>query len=452
MDTQSQALVGQASPGARLDRLPVTRRHVFWVVVLGLGYLVEMFDNVVFSFLAPTIRAEWGLSIGQVGLVTSAVFIGMTFGAIGGGRLSDRFGRKPVLLGASVFYSLTSLMSALAPNFEVLFLSRVLTGIGVQAAAGVIFVYISEMFPTRTRGRFLAVTIFIGGISNPLTSFAALAIAPSGEGAWRWVFAFGVVGFVIAGIAAVGLPESVRWLTANGKTEEAQQIAVKMETIARSQGELGSVATEPEGTHSGTYRDLLSPPYRRRMVLLGSAFAVFIFGLYGFSSWVPTVLVDRGMDQSEALKVASIASFGVVLAPLLLFAVSDKIERKTAVLAAVLVAGVGMIVFGQTSTTLVLTVVAVIVQCALVAATTSFYTYIPEVFPTHIRGAGAGVVGGVARLGGIASGVVVAAMYSGLGSAALYLILGLLMFAVGVVVAVFGPRTTGRSLEEISRD
>jgi len=452
MHAQSQALVGQASPGARLDRLPVTRRHVFWIVVLGLGYLVEMFDNVVFSFLAPTIRAEWGLSIGQVGLVTSAVFIGMTFGAIGGGRLSDRFGRRPVLLWASVFYSLTSVMSALAPNFEVLFLSRVLTGIGVQAAAGVIFVYISEMFPTRARGRFLAVTIFIGGISNPLTSFAALAIAPSGEGAWRWVFAFGVVGFVVAAVAAVGLPESVRWLTANGRTEEAERVATKLEAIASSKGELSPVAPEPETVHSGTYRDLLARPYRRRMLLLGSAFAVFIFGLYGFSSWMPTVLVDRGMEQSEALRVASIASFGVVLAPLLLFAVSDKIERKTAVLVAVLAAGAAMIVFGQTSNASVLIVAAVVVQTALVAATTSFYTYIPEVFPTHIRGVGAGVVGGVARLGGVASGVVVAAIYSGLGSAALYLILGLAMFAVGVVVAVFGPRTTGRSLEEISKE
>ncbi|MGV8871853.1 MAG: MFS transporter [Rhodococcus sp. (in: high G+C Gram-positive bacteria)] len=452
MDAQGHTMVGNIDAGARLDRLPVTRRHMFWITILGLGYLVEMYDNVVFSYLAPTIRAEWGLSIGQVGLVTSAVFIGMMFGAIVGGRLSDRFGRKPVLVWASVFYSLTSLMSALAPNFEILFLSRVLTGIGVQAAAGVIFVYISEMFPIKTRGRFFATTVFIGGISSPLTAFAALNIAPAGDGAWRWVFSFGAVGLVIALIAALRLPESVRWMAANGRSSEAETVTRNLESLAILKGELAPTVAAPASAPTGSYRDLLARPYLQRLVLLASAFAVFIFCLYGFSAWMPTVLVGRGMEQSEALRVATIASFGVVLAPLLLFFVSDRIERKTALLVAVLTAGVAMAVFGQSTSTTVTVVSAVIVQAALVAGTTSFYTYIPEVFPTHIRGVGAGVVAGVARLGGVASGVAVAAIYTSAGSTVLYGVLGGATCLVGIVIAVFGPRTTGRSLEQISKD
>lgn len=423
-----------------------------WILILGAGYMIEMFDNSVFSFLAPTIRAEWGLSLGQVGLITSAVFIGMMIGAIGGGRLSDHFGRKPVLIWGSVFYSLTSLMSALAPNFEVLFVSRVLTGVGVQATAGVIMVYISETFPNRARGRFISIVMLFGGLAAPLTAMCALAIAPSAAGAWRWVFVIGASGFVIAVLAAFALPESVRWMTANGRTPQADIIVTRMEAAASRRGELPPVEPEPEpeATPSGSYRDLLAPPYFRRMLVLGSAFAVFIFCLYGYGSWLTTVLVGRDLSQTEALRIASIATWGAVIAPVILFVVSDRIERKTAIFGAVTVAGAAMIVFGHTSTITTALIAATVISVAIQAATTSFYTYMPEIFPTHVRGVGAGMISGIARIAGIISGVSVAAIYGHLGAATLYLILGVAMFLVGVIAYAFGPRTTGRTLEEIS--
>ncbi|MGU3436445.1 MFS transporter [Actinomycetes bacterium M1A6_2h] len=452
MHPQSEATtLGKPTISARLDVLPATRLHIWWIVVLGLGYLIEMYDNVVFAYVAPTIRAEWGLTIGQVGLVTSAVFIGMMVGAVTGGRLSDRFGRKPVLIWTSVFYSAMSLVSAIAPNFEVLFVSRILTGFGVQAAAGVILVFISEMFPTSSRGRFFTTMVFFGSFATPLTSLAALNIAPAGVGAWRWVFVIGSVGIVIAALVAFTLPESLRWLETTGKTERAERIVGKIENLARHRGELPAASTTEVATPRGTYRELLVQPYLRRLLLLCSSFFVFITCVYGFIGWLPTVLVDKGLEQSEALRVSSLASIGAVIGPLVLFALSDRIERKTAVFCAAMLGGVAMIVFGQSTNPTVTLVSAIVVQMATIAATTSFYTYIPEVFPTHVRGVGAGIVAGIGRAGGVVSGVSVAALYSGFGVANLYLTLGAAMCAVGVLLVVLGPKTTGLSLEQISR-
>ena len=128
------ALEFMTSPVARLDRLRPTRAHFVWIVVLGLSYLVETFDNTVFGYLAPSIRQQWNASIGDIGTITSAVFLGNMIGAIGAGRLSDRFGRKPLLIWSSLFYTAASVVCAFAPDLTVLAIGRVLTGAGVPSS------------------------------------------------------------------------------------------------------------------------------------------------------------------------------------------------------------------------------------------------------------------------------------------------------------------------------
>ncbi|MCA4135683.1 MFS transporter [Arthrobacter sp. M4] len=446
-----ETLPRAATPVGRLDRLPPTKFQFFWVTILGLGYLIETFDNIAFGFVAPTIRSEWGLSIGQVGLVSSSVFLGMFVGALGGGRLSDKFGRKPVLIWSSVFYSGASLLSAVAPNYEVLVVGRVLTGVGVQAATGVIMVYLSEMFPSASRGRFFTVLTFIGFVASPLTSMTALAIVPSGAGAWRWVFALGSAGVVIAIVAAIALPETVRWLTAHGRDGEADRLVARLEHTASRRGPLKPVEAEPAAPTSGPVRDLFQPRYARRLVVLGITFAMLVYCLYGFTSWVPTVLVGRGLEQADALQIATTISFGSLLAPVLLFALADRVERKHAILGAGAITGIALIIFGMTDTRTATIVSGFVVQVGLSSLTTSFYTYLPEVFPTSVRGVGAGVVNGAGRLAGIASGVSVAAIYASQGAQTLYIALGAGLIAMGCIAGAFGPATTQRPLEAIEK-
>lgn len=439
-----------ASPVGRLDRLPVTRYQILWIVLLGLGYLIETFDNIVFSYVAPSIRSEWHLSIAEVGIVSSAVFVGMFIGAIAGGRLSDRFGRRPVLIWASAFYAATSVMSALAPNFGVLITSRVLTGLGVQAATGVIMVYVSEMFPKASRGRFFTVMTFFGFVAAPLTSATALVITPLGAGSWRWMFVLGAGGLLVAIAVAMGMPETVRWLVLNGHEAEADALVGKLEATAARRGDLPPVESAPPMARQGSFRELFKREYVRRLVVLGSTFALLVFCLYGFVSWVPTVLIGRGMSETAALGAASIITLGSLATPIILYAIADRVERKTALLLWGWVGGAAFMVFGFAANTTVVIVAGFIAQVSLSGATTSFYTYIPEVFPTEVRGVGSGTVNGIARIAGIASGIAVAAIYASLGAGRLYLFLGIGLALMGVVIVSFGPRTTRRSLEIIS--
>jgi putative MFS transporter len=453
--TKTSEVADNATSGslvARLDRLPTGGIHVFWAVLLGIAYVVETFDNTVFSYTAPTIMAEWGLNLPQIGIITSAVFIGMFLGALVGGRAADRFGRKPVLIWASVFYSAMSLLSAIAPNFEVLFLSRVLTGLGVQAATGVVIVYLSEMFPRATRGRFFTIVTLAGALSAPVTAFLAKLIVPQGLDAWRWMFVIGSVGIVVAVAVAFGLPESVRWLSSHGRTPRADSIVTRMETRAVTRGPLPPVEVE-EGTvaeKQGSFRDLFKAVYGRRLVVLGSSFFLLVFGLYGFQAWLTTMLVQRGLSQSDALGIVGLATLGTVAGPVLLFAFADKIERRTAVLIEGGMAALGVILFSISAAVPQLTVVSAFMVCAaIMAGTTTWYTYMPEAFPTSVRGIAAGTVSGIGRIAGILQGILMAALLQGIGETMTMYILAAVFLAMGFL-ALLGPKATRRSLEEIS--
>lgn len=442
----------KVSSVARLDRIPTGGVHVIWAFILGFAYVVEMFDNTVFSFVAPTIMAEWGMDLAQVGAVISAVFIGMFFGAFIGGRLADWIGRKPVLIWASVFYSLMSLVSAIAPNFTVLFWSRVFTGMGVQAATGMVIVYLSEMFPSATRGRFFSVVTFAGAATVPVTALLARTIAPQGVGAWRWMFVIGSVGILIAIAVAIALPESVRWLSTHNRATKAEGIVASIERRAGARGPLPPVTTTaPVVAAKGTFRDLLQGIYLRRLVVLTVSFFIFIFALYGFQAWLTTILVQRGLTQVEALGIVSIASLGSVVAPLALLPVADRLERRTAILIEGVIGAGALVLFTFSAGSMVFTAIAAFfVYFAIMGATTTWYTFLPEAFPTSIRGIATGTITGIARVAGILQGFLVAAMLKGQGEVFTMYVLAAAFLIMGLV-ALSGPKATRRSLEDISK-
>ncbi|NDV10410.1 MFS transporter [Rhodococcus sp. IEGM 248] len=436
---------------ARLDRLPVTRRHILWIAVLGLTFLVETFDNVMFASVAPAIRVEWDLTLGEIGLLASSVFIGMFIGAVVGGRLSDRIGRKPVLVAGCLIFGLSSLTSAFAPSPEWLLALRIVTGIGMQAAVGVLLVVVSEMFPSARRGRFFTMLTFIGFAAVPITSFTALAIVPTGPSAWRWVFAIGGAGIVIALLVLRFVPETVRWQVAHNRSKAATRTVELLETAAQKGGKLLSAPQQlPPVASQQRLRDLFRGTVLRRLVVMCSAFGIYLFCLVGFQAWIPTILTSRGMEQTAALQFASIVSLSTIFGPVIIYFIADRIERKVILFVSSVITATAMLTFAFSGDPVISIVASFVASMAATSMTVSFYAYIPEVFPTALRGVGVGAVNGAARVTGFLSGISVAAIYSAWGFQWLYTILAGLFLVAGTIILVFGVRTTNRSLELIN--
>ncbi|MDL5159113.1 MFS transporter [Actinomycetospora termitidis] len=444
-----------ADLAARIDRLPViTRTHRRWVVVLGALFVFDLVDLNSFAYAAPALRTEWGLSIGAVGVVTSAGFVGMFVGAIVGGRLSDRIGRRPVLIGSVFFYSVFSLLSAASWDAASLGVLRVLTGFGLQAMTGVLLVYVSEMFPRALRGRYQAILLAVGLAGVPIAAWLARIVVPLGAGTWRWIFVFGALGAVFGLVALKVLPESARWQAARGRdTDATERLVARMEAEAREATGRDLPAPQPAPVlPTATVRDLLRGASRRRVLVASAACVFLILSFYGFNSWVPTLLVERGYTTAESLTYASVLAIAAVPGALLAFPVIDRVERKTLIFGLQCVVAVLLLVFGMVVDPVWIVVSGFLASMFMQTGVAVLYTYIAEVFPLELRGLGSGIANGSGRLAGVLGGVLVAAIFSGLGLTAVYVYLAVAALLMGLVLLVLGERTSNRALEDISAE
>jgi putative MFS transporter len=211
-----------AMVATRIDRLPSSALHRQMMLIFALALFFDSCDINTFGSAAPALIHAWHMSIQQIAIITSASFIGMFFGATVGGALSDRFGRKPSLIAFVTISSLGSLATAFVPSPDYLFATRVITGFGISSGMVTVMTYMSELFPAKSRGTWLARAMVINLSAIPVTNFIARLVVPYGANGWRFVFVWGALGIVFLAIAPM-LPESPRWLARHGLQTKAEE-------------------------------------------------------------------------------------------------------------------------------------------------------------------------------------------------------------------------------------
>jgi putative MFS transporter len=152
---QGRTAITAAEISARLDRLPMARIHYMLLLAGGLGFMFDAMDGAIVAFILPDATREFGLSSGQTGILASSLLVGFLLGALTAGVVGDRIGRKKVMMVALAVYAVASVAAAMAPSFELLFLARVVAGIGTGAESAIIAPFISEFIPSRIRGKFV---------------------------------------------------------------------------------------------------------------------------------------------------------------------------------------------------------------------------------------------------------------------------------------------------------
>lgn len=441
---------------ARLDRLPIMRPHVVWVILLTANLMLEYYDNGLFAYLIPSIMASVGLGLEQIGILTSGFFVGMILGALVGGRLADRFGRRWLLLIATIVYSGGALATAFAGSFEVILVARVVTGIGVQAATSALLVYIAEMFPSRTRGRVVSIVTTAFVIVAPVISLLALFTIPNGgPETWRSLFVIGGVGLLLVPLVRIFMPESARWLATRGDLAKAAEIVDKLERRAIRLGlDLPTPSPVPEGARKARVREIFT---NRRVlqsiVVVALGYFGATLGLYLFANWQFYVLID-GLSFSEeyAYQIGLIWSLVYIITPVVALLLMDRIERKTLIFGLSLLTAVPLIIFGYSNSDWVVITAGAIAGIITGVIVTAFYAYIPEAVPTQARGLGSGIIISVGRFGGAASGVLGAFLYAGWGQGGLMVVAAASYVLFALVLFFLGPRTTRRSLEDVTAD
>src|SRR5919205_742656 len=314
---------------ASADEPGGSRRFVYVVAsVAALGGLLFGYDTGIISGALLFIQKDFQLNAFLEGFIVSSLLLGAVVGAGVSGALSDRLGRRTIILIAATIFAIGAVGAGLAPSVEMLIFFRFLLGLGVGSASALVPSYISESAPTDVRGSLsslfqLAITI---GILVAYLVNAAFASTSS----WRWPLALAFVPALVLLIGMYFLPETPRWLVSKGRDEDARQVLRRTRTEQEVERELQEIrrAEEEEGEQAG-YRELLAP-WVRPMLVVGIGLAVFqqFVGINTVIYYAPTIIKSTGLaDVASVLATVGIGVVNVVMT-VVAIAVIDRVGRK----------------------------------------------------------------------------------------------------------------------------
>src|SRR5437016_7669200 len=252
--------------GARLDRLPVSAFHYRIFGLVGAGMFFDGYDlYVAGGVLASAIQTKFS-TVPQNLQFISLTFVGMTLGALITGFVGDRYGRRFTYQINLLVFGLASLAAAFAQDMTQLIVCRFIQGLGLGAEIVVGYSTMTEFVPPKTRGRWLAFMAFIVVAGFPATAILGYFIIPTWG--WRPLFIIAGIGSLIVWYLRKNLPESPRWLEAQGRTAEAESLMQRIEKETATAGALPApVTAAPVPQLSAA--SMLRPPILQRL-LVGS--------------------------------------------------------------------------------------------------------------------------------------------------------------------------------------
>jgi putative MFS transporter len=239
------------------------------------------------------------------------------------GFAADRFGRRLIFTWSLLWYTAATVVMAFQMSASSIILWRLIAGIGIGVELVTIDAYLTELVPKELRGRAFAVNQVVQFSIVPVVALLAWFLVPRqpfGIDGWRWVVLIGASSAIFVWFIRQGIPESPRWLIAQDRLEEAERITAMMESRVRAEwGQPLPPLRDYDGSPEakGSFLDILQPPYLRRTLML----VVFNFfqtiGYYGFASWVPTLIIARGITTTASLRYSFIIAIASPVAPLL---------------------------------------------------------------------------------------------------------------------------------------
>ena len=450
---------------ARLDRLPPSRYTRKLVTLLSLGGWFEFYDLFFTAYVAIGLFKEGLFKATTQGLFdfqgfasfVGALFAGMFIGTLVFSWVSDRFGRRSILAFSLLWYSIGVLIMSFQHSPEAIDLWRFIASIGLGVELVNIDAYLSELVPKEQRGPAFAYNQCIMYTSVPVVAFLAWQLVPRtvlGLDGWRVVVIIGSIGAVLIWWIRRNLPESPRWLAQHGRIAEAESIVADMERRIRA--ETGRELAPPQtvtgeaDSKPGAWTEMWNATYRGRTIMLVIFNLFQTIGFYGFSSWVPALLISQGIGVTKSLAYTFIIAVAAPVGPLIGVYVADRFERKWQIAwAAIGIAAFGLLFAQQTTAIGVIACGLLITLCANWLSF-SFHAYQAELYPTRIRAQAVGFVYSWSRFSAIFSGFIIAFFLGRYGTTGVFGFIAGAMVVVFIVIGGFGPRVTKRRLEAIA--
>jgi len=343
-------------------------RHIGTVVLCWLFVVFDGYDLIVYGTVVPSISRQWGIDAGTAGLIGSLAFLGMIVGALLGGRLCDTLGRKRILLGGMVVFSLATVACAVAGGPAVFGALRLFAGLGLGALIVAANALLADITPDRLRP--VVATVLMSGVPAGGSIAAVLGIGVIPTLGWRWMFAPALLPVLVL------LPLGIRYLRE-------------------------SVAAARRSAADPGYATILRPPLLGVSLLFAVAVAATFATWYGLGTWLPGIMQRLGYGLDSALTLALALNLGAIAGSVFTAWAGKRFGAVPAAAGAMGLSGCALVVMSADPTQATLYLLVVVAgmgahgtSCLVSAAVAAYY-------PPVLRGTGMGWAIGTGRVGAV---------------------------------------------------
>ena len=438
--------------------MPPKRGYVYAISsVAAISGLLFGFDTAVINGALVFLKEQFLLSDVQTEVAASALLVGCLLGAGGSGELTDRYGRKRVLLAAAALFCISSLGTALPRTLGEFVAARFIAGLAIGVASVLSPMYIAEVAPPSIRGR-LVVLQQMGIVTGILMAyFVNWVLADLGASSWRWMFAAAAAPSAIFFLALIFIPESPRWLVANGRPAEALATLARVSGPKIAEREIVEIRAGLE-EESGSWSELFQPWLRKPLVLaVGLAILCQVTGINTVIYYGALLFKEHAGSASAADAIGANVVIGIVnfLCTILAIFLIDRAGRRRLLLigpggmCAALVALGFAFRMTPPPTQIVLALILFYVASFAVSFGAVIWVYGAELFPTRVRGRAMSLATLFIWAACLLVTMTFLSMMRVLGASGAFWVYASLCAVSVVFVWALAPETKGRSLEEI---
>ncbi|RLI65842.1 MAG: MFS transporter [Candidatus Asgardarchaeum californiense] len=422
--------------------------HLCIFSVSFLSYAFTAMDVMLISVLLKPIAEELALTNIELGILGSSGYLGMFFGALSFGHLSDKIGRKASLALSLLIYSVFTALCGLAPGYITLLVIRAIAGIGLGGALPIPGVYVSEYPPAKYRGRMIGLveTAWVWGVLLGLV--LSLYVLPLWG--WRYTFFIGVIPLILIPFILYTLPESIRFLEKKNRLSEAINLLKKYGFIREDEDvKLEDIIIKQVKTK---FTDLFKGEYIKRTILLIVLWMALVYTYHGIFLWLPKFYADKFFTKEEAILWTIIVTLAQIPGYYSAALSLDKFGRKFILGVYLIGASIGCALLAMISTNAFYVLLAsIIIAFFNLGAWSALYTYTPEMYPTDYRGTGSGTAASSGRIAGILAPYFTGYLYAAGGLYLPFIVFFAVHLIAGIVVLLLGIETKGKTLEELEK-
>jgi major inositol transporter-like SP family MFS transporter len=447
---------------------PHSKRLGLVAVIATFGGLLFGYDTGVINGALEPMKDDLGLTAGTEGFVVSILIFGAAIGALVGGRLADKYGRRHNILMLAGVFALGTIGCVVSPSWEVLAFFRFVLGLAVGGASATVPVYLAEVSPVETRGSMVTrneVMIVSGQFAAFVINAVIFNVWGEHDGVWRYMLLVAVLPAFALFFGMLRMPESPRWLTSQDRNDDALGVLKQIRSDERAEAEMAEVhrlAEEEKESQTGGWADL-AVPWIRRLVIVGIGLGVFqqFTGINSIMYYGSQLLEDAGFSAKAAI-IANTANglfsvLGITVGILLM----NKINRRT-----MLLVGFGLTTFfhllvGLSAKFLpdndfkpyfILLFVILFVFSMQGTIGPLVWLLLAEIFPLKIRSFAMGVCVFCLWLANACVAFGFPPLVDGVGIANTFFLFAVLGVLALIFIYTMVPETRGRSLEEFEEE